>query len=364
MIRSTLTIWPRSAESSTTSAPIRWAKSFSREPKKPHLVLSTLSPGSTRLRNPASIAEFPEEDRQIVRPCAWRHSAAAPRPGRAGCPRSRGRGGRSSAAASPRTRPGWTLEGPGPHNSRSPGSRAGSEVTRSAMALPFHRAPVGRPAGTKARSIGHGSPRAVARPPERAVRDVAGQPVFCSPAATPRDRRLDEPRGPRIVEEPQLQVRQRVDVGRAEVDARCAGRAGRRARGPPGDREDHPLGSVPFLEDRARVLGLVARERGSARRAPGRPSPARARRVLQEHREERPRSVHPAQAPEPAAARGHRLAAPCRARTTPAGSRAPAPTRTPRDRAERVEILDRRRARHGTRGDRHRRDLPIGVDAR
>ena len=82
--------------------------------RSPTWQLSTLSPGSTRFRNPASIAEVPEDDRQIVRPCAGAPQSLQPLDrDRAGCPRSRGRGGRSSAAASPRARPGWTFDGPG-----------------------------------------------------------------------------------------------------------------------------------------------------------------------------------------------------------------------------------------------------------
>ena len=229
MIRSTLTIWPRSADSSTTSAPIRWAKSFSREPKKPHLVLSTLSPGSTRFMKPASIAEFPEEDRQIVSPCPWRQRARSPSTRSSRMSQKSGSRWPFIGSCIAANTSGWTLDGPGPHNSRSPGSRAGSEVTRSAMALPFHRAPVGLPAGTKARSIGHGSPRAVARRPER--RSGTSQVSRCSaarrrpprsspgPGAWPSDRRGTGAAG-------RTGRRRRARGGRARFAARAVRRAG------------------------------------------------------------------------------------------------------------------------------------------
>ena len=146
MIRSTETSWPKSAVSSTTSAPTRWAKSFSRDPKKPQWQLIILSPGSIRFRKPASIAEVPEDDRQIERPWEERQSACSPDTRSTRMPQKSGSrcpfiGRRIASSTS-----GCTLEGPGPHSSRSPGSRAGIEVTRSAMALPFRSCP-GRSAG-------------------------------------------------------------------------------------------------------------------------------------------------------------------------------------------------------------------------
>ena len=115
--------------SSTTFAPTRWAKSFSRDPKKPQWQLITVSPGSIRFMNPASIADVPDEESAIVRP--W-----SPRRQRARIPATRStRTSQKSGSRCPfigscsasRTA-GCTFDGPGPQSSRSPGASGGIVV--------------------------------------------------------------------------------------------------------------------------------------------------------------------------------------------------------------------------------------------
>ena len=126
MMRSTLTIWPKSAVSSTTFAPTRWAKSLSRDPKNPQWQLITVSPGSTRFMKPASMAHVPDELSAIVRPPSGRRQSAR-RPATRSSRMSQKSGsrcpfmGRRIASSTS----GCTFDGPGPQSSRSPGSSAG-----------------------------------------------------------------------------------------------------------------------------------------------------------------------------------------------------------------------------------------------
>ena len=131
----------RRGELDEVGAGARRAISAIRAPKNPAWITMTLSPGSIRFAKPASMPEVPEALKQSERPSAWRQSALqpvdeieqdVPEVG-VEVPVHRERiASRTS---------GLTFEGPGPHSSRSPGSRAGIERHELSHGLSFPSSP-------------------------------------------------------------------------------------------------------------------------------------------------------------------------------------------------------------------------------
>jgi hypothetical protein len=116
------TVHPSGAVTRTTRAPWRSAMSASRAPKKPATPTTTVSPGSSRFANPASIAVVPVAGRAMTSPVGIRHAVRSIATTWSRIAWKSGSRWPSIGRRIAASTAGSTSDGPGPQSSRAGGS--------------------------------------------------------------------------------------------------------------------------------------------------------------------------------------------------------------------------------------------------